>query len=195
MAIPVFWLGLVLQYFISYRLGWLPDSNYYSPGLPNPPYVTGFRILDSIIAGDWALMWDTILHLVLPVFCLTFITVASITRQMRSSMLEVLELDYIRTARAKGCNEKTVINKHAYRNALIPTVTIIGLDYAGLLSGAVLTETTFNLRGLGALVVQAINGIDYYVINGCVFLITIIFVLVNLFTDLLYGLIDPRIRY
>jgi peptide/nickel transport system permease protein len=110
-------------------------------------------------------------------------------------MLEVLEQDYVRTARAKGCKEKDVINSHARRNALIPTVTVIGLNFGGLLAGAVLTETTFNLHAIGELLVSAIQNTDYWVLNAIVFMTTITFIIINLITDLIYGLIDPRIRY
>ena len=133
--------------------------------------------------------------MILPVFCLSFITIASIVRQTRSSMLEVLEQDYVRTARAKGCTEKTVIHTHALKNALIPTVTVIGLNVAGLLGGAVLTETTFGLNGIGMLLVQSIVLVDYWVIDALVFVITLIFIFTTLVTDLLYGILDPRIRF
>ena len=131
----------------------------------------------------------------MPVFCLAFITIAGIVRQTRSSMLEVLQQDYVRTARAKGCREKNVIHKHALKNALIPTETVIGLNFAGLLSGAVLTETTFGIYGIGLTLVVAIEKQDYWVLNAVVFVITIIFVLTTLITDLIYGVLDPRIRY
>jgi len=110
-------------------------------------------------------------------------------------MLEVLEQDYIRTARAKGCREKEVINVHAQRNSLIPTVTVIGLGFAGLLSGAVLTETTFNLKGIGKLLIDSIRQSDYWVLNALVFIVTIIFVSINLIIDVIYAMLDPRIRY
>ena len=110
-------------------------------------------------------------------------------------MLEVLEQDYIRTARAKGCREKDVINTHARKNAMIPTVTVLGLSFAGLLAGAVLTETTFGLAGIGQLLVQAITNRDYWVLNGLVFFFAIVFVVANLVTDIIYGFLDPRIRY
>ncbi|MHA2131752.1 MAG: ABC transporter permease, partial [Promethearchaeota archaeon] len=134
-------------------------------------------------------------HLCLPVFCLSFVSLASITRQTRSSMLEVLEQDFVRTARAKGCVEKSVIHSHALRNALIPTVTVIGLSIAGLLGGAVLTETTFGLNGIGKLFIDSILLYDYWVLSALVFLITIIFVVANLLTDVIYAILDPRIRY
>lgn len=194
-SIPVFWLGLVLQLTLSYRLGLFPAIGYKDYTINDPPFLTGFRIIDSLVSGDWYMITDYLYHLALPVLCLSFITLASITRQTRSSMLEVLQQDYVRTARAKGCREKDVINKHAKKNALIPTVTVIGLNVGGLLGGAVLTETTFNLHGVGELLLRAIIDRDYYVINAIVFMVTIIFIAVNLFTDLIYAHLDPRIKY
>ena len=194
-SIPVFWMGMLLQYFISIQLGWLPAVGYKTSGIGNPPVITHFRIWDSLLTGNIHLLFDYLEHLILPVACLSFISLASITRQTRSSMLEVLEQDYVRTARAKGAKEKDVINTHARKNALIPTVTIIGMSFAGLLSGAVLTETTFNLNGMGNLLILAITNTDYWVLNGIVFLTTITFIIVNLGIDILYGFIDPRIRY
>ncbi|MFX0024961.1 MAG: ABC transporter permease [Candidatus Hermodarchaeota archaeon] len=194
-SIPVFWLGLILQYFIGYQLGWLPVYHFKDAGFVDPPQVTGFRIIDSLISGQWYLIGDYLVHLAMPVFCLAFIMLASITRQTRSSMLEVLQQDYIRTARAKGCREKDVIKKHARKNALIPTVTIIGLNVGGLLGGAFLTETTFNLFGVGNLLLEAITGRDYSVLNAIVVTTTLIFIVVNLFVDLIYAYLDPRIKY
>ncbi|MFX0138738.1 MAG: ABC transporter permease [Candidatus Hodarchaeota archaeon] len=194
-SIPVFWLGLLLQFFVSYRLGWLPAVGFKDLRYDDPPMVTGFRIIDSLISGQWYLIGDYLVHLVLPVFCLTFITLASITRQTRSSMLEVLQQDYVRTARAKGCKEKDVIRKHARKNALIPTVTIISLNIGALLGGAVLTETTFNLHGIGELLLNAIVQRDYYVLNAIVFMTTLLFIVVNLITDFIYAYLDPRIKY
>jgi len=194
-SIPVFWMGMLLQYFISIQLGWLPAVGYKTGGIGNPPVITHFRIWDCLLTGNIHLLFDYLQHLILPVACLSFISLASITRQTRSSMLEVLEQDYVRTARAKGAKEKDVINTHARKNALIPTVTVIGLSFAGLLSGAVLTETTFNLKGMGELLIKAIVNTDYWVLNGIVFLTTITFLVVNLGVDILYGFIDPRIRY
>lgn len=194
-SIPVFWLGLVLQLTLAYGLNLFPAVGYKTLTYDEPPFFTGFRIIDSLISGQWYIITDYLYHLVLPVLCLSFITLASITRQTRSSMLEVLQQDYVRTARAKGCREKDVINKHAKKNALIPTVTVIGLNIGGLLGGAVLTETTFNLHGVGELLLRAIVTRDYYVINAIVFMVTIIFIAVNLITDLLYAHLDPRIQY
>ncbi len=195
-AIPVFWMGMILQYIFAIRLNWLDATLYQSPSyITYQSNITGLRLLDSLLKGDFHIFTDTALHLILPVFCLSFISLATISRQTRSSMLEVLELDYIRTARAKGCTEKQVIYKHAWKNAQITTITIVGLSFAGLLGGAVLTETTFNLNGMGMLAIAAIRQQDYFLINASVFLMTIIFVLANLITDILYGIVDPRIRY
>ncbi|MHA1887423.1 MAG: ABC transporter permease [Candidatus Helarchaeota archaeon] len=195
-AIPVFWLGMILQYIFAIKLSWVDATLYQSPRyLLFKSDITGLRLLDSLLKGEFKVFWDTVSHLILPIFCLTFISLAGITRQTRSSMLEVLELDYIRTARAKGCTEKQVIYKHAWKNAQITTITIVGLSFAGLLGGAVLTETTFQLNGMGMLTIAAINAQDYFLINASVFLMTIIFVLANLITDILYGVVDPRIRY
>jgi len=194
-SIPVFWLGMMLQYFLGYRLDIFPAVGFKSAGIGDPTVITNFRIIDCILTGRIDLLFDYLYHLFLPIMCLSFITLASITRQTRSSMLEVLEQDYVRTARAKGCKEKDVINAHARRNALIPTVTVIGLNFGGLLAGAVLTETTFNLHAIGELLVSAIQNTDYWVLNAIVFMTTITFIIINLITDLIYGLIDPRIRY
>ena len=194
-AIPVFFLGMLLQYTLGYLIPIFPTTGYKNYRYIDPPFITGFRIIDALLGGYIYMIPDYLWHLVLPVFCLSFISLASIVRQTRSSMLEVLEQDYIRTARAKGCREKDVINTHARKNALIPTVTVIGLSFAGLLSGAVLTETTFGLAGIGQLLVQSIRNSDYWVLNGLVFFFSIIFVVINLVTDVIYGIIDPRIRY
>lgn len=194
-AMPIFWMGTLLQYFLTYQIDLFPAVHFKTPYFENPPFITGFRLIDSLLSGKIYLFTDALIHLVLPVACLSFITLASITRQTRSSMLEVLELDYIRTARAKGCIETDVIRTHALKNALIPTTTVIGLSFGGLLSGAILTETTFSLHGMGELIINAITRFDYYVINASVFLVALTFVIINLFMDILYGLLDPRIRY
>jgi len=194
-AIPVFWLGILLQYLLSIKLSLFPTIGISTPGYPDPPTITSFRLIDCLITGQFGLFIDTAWHYILPVFCLSFIQIAGITRYSRSSMLEVLELDYIRSARAKGCKERDVINKHALKNALIPTITIIGLRFGGVLSGAIMTETTFNLKGFGMLFVDAINNRDYFVINALTFMITFVFIIAVVLVDVLYAVIDPRIRY
>ncbi|TXT60395.1 MAG: putative D,D-dipeptide transport system permease protein DdpB [Promethearchaeota archaeon] len=194
-SIPVFFLGMLVQYYIAYVVDLFPATGYKSAGYVDPPFITGFFIIDAALTGNYYLIIDYLYHLALPVLCLAFITLAGIVRQTRSSMLEVLEMDYIRTARAKGCNEKDVINTHALKNALIPTVTLIGMNVATLLSGAVLTEITFGLVGMGSLLVKAITLKDYWVLNALVFIIAIVFTVSNLITDILYAYLDPRIRY
>jgi peptide/nickel transport system permease protein len=194
-AIPIFFLGMILQYSLGYLVKIFEPTGFLKAEYEYPPFVTGFMLIDSILSGRWYLVTDYLWHLCLPVFCLSFVSLASITRQTRSSMLEVLEQDFVRTARAKGCVEKSVIHSHALRNALIPTVTVIGLSIAGLLGGAVLTETTFGLNGIGKLFIDSILLYDYWVLSALVFLITIIFVVANLLTDVIYAILDPRIRY
>ena len=194
-ALPVFFLGMILQYTLGYQLSWFEPTGYLSAKFEDPQYTTGFIIIDALLSGEWYLIGDYLWHLILPVFCLSFIMIASITRQTRSSMLEVLEQDFVRTARAKGCKEKSVIHSHALRNAMIPTVTVIGMSIAGLLGGAVLTETTFGLTGMGKLFIDAILLYDFWVLSALVFLITILFITANLITDVIYAVLDPRIRY
>jgi len=195
-AIPVFWLGILLQYLLSIKLSLFPTIGIATPGYPDPPVtITSFRLIDCLLTGQFGLFIDTAWHYILPVFCLSFIQIAGITRFARSSMLEVLELDYIRSARAKGCKERDVINKHALKNALIPTITIIGFRFGSVLSGAIMTETTFNLKGFGMLFVDAINNRDYFVINALTFMITFVFIIAVVLVDVLYAVIDPRIRY
>jgi peptide/nickel transport system permease protein len=194
-AVPVFFLGMLLQFIFGFVFPIFPTTGHKNFIYPDPEFVTGFYIIDSLLAGEVYKIFDYLYHMILPVFCLSFITLAGITRQTRSSMLEVLEQDYVRTARAKGCKEKDVISTHALKNALIPTVTVIGLSFAALLTGAVLTESTFGLAGLGDLLISAIDLTDYWVLSAVVFLITLIFIFATLFTDLLYGILDPRIRY
>ncbi len=194
-SVPIFFLGMLMQFFIGYQVEIFPTVGYKQVQYADPPYITGFFLIDSLLGGYFYLFIDYLWHISMPVFCLSFISMAGIVRQTRSSMLEVLEQDYVRTARAKGCKEKDVIHTHALKNALIPTATVIGLNFASLLSGAVLTETTFGIYGIGLTLVDSIEKSDYWVLNAVVFVITIIFVLTTLITDLLYGILDPRIRY
>lgn len=201
-AIPSFWLAMLLQYFFGLILpNWtnnvfrLPISGFKDPTLWDPTRITGFRIIDCILTNEHVLLMDTLRHMILPDIIIIILSFAGITRQTRSSMLEVLEKDYIRTARAKGCEEKTVINKHALRNALIPsTTTIVGV-IMWLLAGTFLIETVFSYNGLGRAMVNAITYKDYWMINGVVIIIAIIVILGNLAMDVLYTIIDPRIRF
>ena len=165
-SMPNFWLGPLLIIVFSLKLGWLPVSG----------------------RGSLA-------HVVLPAITLGTAMAAILTRMTRASMLDVIQSDYITTARAKGVRESRVVLKHAFRNALIPVVTIVGLQIGGLLAGSIITETIFAWPGIGRLAIQAINARDYPLVQGCVLVIALGYVLVNFLTDLLYGLIDPRIRY
>jgi len=192
-SLPGFWLGLILILFFYYRLGWLPSGGQYDMFL-FPTRVTGLVLLDSVIAGEWNVFFNAIKHLILPTFILGYSSTASIARIMRASMLDVLHQNYIRTARAKGLPKKTVILRHALRNALIPVVTIIGLEFGGLLSGAVLTETIFSWPGLGRYIVNSLLTLDYPAISGGTIFIALIYSVVNLVVDILYAALDPRMR-
>jgi len=194
-AIPVFFLGMLMQYYLGHILNLFPSTGYKNFVYENPPIVTGFYMIDAVISGELYKIWDYLYHLIMPVLCLSFVTLASITRQTRSSMLEVLETDYVRTARAKGCKERDVINTHALKNAMIPTATIIGLNLAALLDGAVITESTFGLVGIGRLLIDSIVLRDYWVLNAVIFFITLLYVGTNLAIDMIYAMLDPRIRY
>jgi len=194
-AVPVFFLGMLMQFYMGHVLKWFPSTGYKNFIYEDPPTVTGFYIIDAVISGELYKIWDYLYHLIMPVLCLAFVTLASITRQTRSSMLEVLEMDYVRTARVKGLKERDVINTHALKNAMIPTATVIGLNLAALLDGAVITESTFGLVGIGKLLIDAISLNDYWVLNAVVFFITLLYVGTNLAIDMLYAILDPRIRY
>lgn len=195
-SLPVFVLALILQFIFYFHLGWFPYGNRISDQFIIEGFTkyTNFYLIDSLLNGRLDLFADVAWHLVLPALTLAFGTIAIITRMMRSSMLEVLGQDYIKTARSKGLPEKTVIRKHARRNALIPTTTIIGLAFGGLLAGAVLTETIFVWPGLGTWSVSALLQNDWASILGFTILIAIVYVLANLIVDVLYAYLDPRVR-
>lgn len=193
-SFPVFWLAIILIYLFAVVLGWLPPSGRLSVGTDLDP-VTGLYVLDSILRGNWPALRDAARHLLLPAVALGTIPLAITVRMTRSSMLEVLSQDYVRTARSKGVAERSVVNKHALRNALLPVVTVIGLSFGTLLSGAILTETVFSWPGIGRWVYDAISARDYPIIQGGILFIAFVFVIVNLLVDLSYALIDPRIQY
>lgn len=193
-SVPVFWLALILLYAFYARLGWVAGPGRLDPGWPPPPRVTGLYTIDSIVAGQWATLGNALSHLVLPSLVLGIFTSALISRVTRSSMLEVLSLDYVRTARAKGLREPLVITRHALRNALIPVVTVIGLSFANLLAGTVLTENIFAWPGIGRYAFQASTTLDFQAIMGVSLLIATIFVLINFIVDVLYFILDPRTR-
>lgn len=195
-SMPVYWLGLLLIYLFAVNLGWLPPSGRIGVDVGNAfRPITGFFILDSILRFNFAALGNVLSHLVLPAIALGTIPLAIIARITRSAMLEVLSQDYIRTARAKGLIERWVIMKHALKNALLPVITIIGLQFGTLLSGAILTETIFSWPGIGSWIYQGILNRDYPVVQGGVVFVSVTFVLVNLLVDLSYALFDPRIQY
>ncbi len=217
-SMPVFWLGLMLAYIFALALKGtpfqLPPSGRLSPGLITVPFyetwnlqltegtatftflnfISRMNILNGLLSSDFALVKDAVVHLILPAMALGTIPMALIARMSRSAMLEVLGQDYIRTARAKGLKQRAVVMKHAFRNALLPLVTVIGLSLGSLLGGAVLTETVFNLSGVGRILYDAITARDYGIVQAFTLVIAIFFVILNLVVDVSYAYLDPRIR-
>ena len=193
-SMPIFWWGLLLIILFSGILGWTPVSGRISLLYFIQP-VTGFMLIDTILAGEWGAFRSALAHLILPAICIGTIPLAVIARQTRSAMLEVLSEDYVRTARAKGLSPSRVIGLHALRNALIPVITVIGLQTGVVLGGAILTETIFAWPGIGKWLVDSISRRDYPSVQGGLLLIAMIVMVVNLFVDVLYGIINPRIRH
>jgi peptide/nickel transport system permease protein len=192
-SMPIFWLGLMLMYLFSVKLAILPMMGRFTMGLDYRS-VTGIVILDSLFTGDLSLFLNSLKHLIMPAFTLATIPMAVIARMTRSSMLEVISKDYIRTARAKGLSQGSVVFKHALKNAFLPIVTVIGLNFGLLLGGAVLTETIFSWPGLGRYVVDSLLARDYPAVQGCILLFAVIMVIMNLVVDMVYFYIDPRLR-
>jgi peptide/nickel transport system permease protein len=173
-TVPTFWVGILLIYFFSLKLGWLPTSGY------TPPNVD---------------FWLSTRKIIMPVFCLSLFSIASLTRQTRSSMLEVVGQDYIRTAWSKGLRERLIITRHTIKNAMIPVITILGMQVGMIFGGSVLIETVFNIPGMGKLLTSAVFNHDYQIVQAGVLIIALIVVLSNLIVDISYGWFDPRIRY
>lgn len=193
-SIPVFWLALMQQWVFAQELGWFPANGRQNSRDPVEA-ITYFYVIDTMIKMDFAKLVTTLKHLVLPSIALGTIPMAIIARMTRSSMLEVMNSDYIRTVRAKGSGQFLIIYKHALKNAMIPVLTVIGLQTGVLLGGAILTETIFSWPGIGRYIFEAINFRDYPVIQSGILVVAIIFVFINLIVDLLYTYIDPRIKY
>jgi peptide/nickel transport system permease protein len=216
-SIPVFVLGLLLAYVFAVLLKdtplALPPSGRLSPGVTVIPlavswgledltgvprvildFFSNMYIFNTLITGQWAAFVDASKHMILPAIAVGTIPLAIIARMTRSSLLEVLGLDYVRTARAKGLKERSVVVRHGMRNALLPVVTVIGLSLGAFLSGAILTETIFNLTGMGKTLFEAISGRDYIVVQGVTLVVAIAYLVVNLLVDVSYGFLDPRIR-
>ncbi len=193
-SMPIFWLGLMLNWFFAVQLGWLPSVTRLDAGI-QLQRITNLLVIDSILTANPEALVNSIKHLILPSVALATIPMAIIARMTRSAMLEVLGQDYVRTARAKGLVERVVIVRHALQNALLPVITILGLQVGLLLSGAVLTETIFAWPGIGRWLYLSILSRDYPIVQGMALLITVVFLVVNLLVDLSYALVDPRIRY
>jgi peptide/nickel transport system permease protein len=216
-SMPVFWLGLLLSYVFGYRLHWLPPSARLTVGIELKTiaetynlqftgavgtalnsilgFLSNLYVFDSIVTANPDALIDSIKHLILPSIALGTIPMSIVARMTRSSLLEVLGMDYIRTARAKGQHERVVLMKHAMKNAFLPIITVIGLQFGGLLAGAILTETIFSWPGMGRLVVERILARDYPTVQGAVLVIALLFVGLNLLVDVSYAYLDPRIRY
>jgi len=193
-SMPVFWTGILLLLVFGGILGWLPLGGILDTAL-SIRRITGMPVTDSVVQGNWPAVRSAAAHLVLPAVTLGSALMATIARMARSSMLDVLNLDYVRTARAKGVAEGVVVRRHALWNALLPVVTLVGLHLGLLLSGAVLTETIFALPGLGRLTITSVLARDYPVVQAVVVIGAVIFVVANLAVDVLYAWLDPRIRY
>jgi peptide/nickel transport system permease protein len=193
-ASPIFWTGLIALYVFYYVLEWAPGPGRIDTHLSYPPRVTGFLLVDSLLAGNREVFVSALGHIVLPALVLGWFIMGIVSRTTRAAVLDVLATEYVRTARAKGLGEAMVVGSHALRNALIPIVTIVGLNFASLLSGAVLTETVFAWPGLGRYAVTASTRLDYPAILGVTMLTAVIYLAVNLIVDVVYGVLDPRIR-
>jgi len=193
-SMPIFWLGLMLAWIFGVVLGLLPTGFRMNTSIVIPP-VTNLYLVDSLLAGDGEAFAATLRHLALPALALCTIPMAVIARMTRASLLEILSQDYIRTAESKGLPQRAVILRHAMRNALLPVMTVTGLQTGRLLAGAILTETIFSWPGIGLWIFEAIQARDYPIVQGATLFIATIFVAVNLITDLLYAVVDPRIRY
>jgi peptide/nickel transport system permease protein len=193
-SMPIFWLAMILIVIFFVNLGWLPFPGRLSPEVTIPA-ITGLVLVDSLLALNFGAFWDGLLHLIMPAIALGTIPMAVVTRMTRSSMLEVMNEDYVRTARAKGVIPWRVVSKHALRNAMLPTVTVIGLQVGLLMGGAVITETIFSWPGVGQIAYESIFRRDYAMIQGVVLYGATLFVLVNLLVDILYAVLDPRVRY
>ena len=192
-VVPVFFLAVLLKYVLSIWLGWFPTSGRQDARI-DATHVTGFYVLDGLLTREWDASWDALKHLVLPALALGSIPLAIIVRITRASVLEVVSEDHVRTAQAKGLARSVISRRHILRNALLPVSTTLGLQAGALLSGAVLTETVFSINGIGSYLFDAVNQLDYPVLQGFILFIALVYALVNLVVDVSYGLIDPRVR-
>jgi ABC-type dipeptide/oligopeptide/nickel transport system permease component len=193
-SMPSFWLAIMLILLLAGVLNLLPTSGRSTYGVAGPEQ-TGFYILDSMLQNNWRAVWDALSHIFLPALALGVNMLGILMRVTRSSILEVMNEDYIQTARAKGLRENKVVWRHVTRNALIPVITVVGLELGTLLSGSIIVETVFAWPGSGSLLITGLNARDYPLVTGVVMTYTAAFVLINLIIDALYAIVDPRIRY
>ncbi|MCA1292521.1 ABC transporter permease [Paenibacillus sp. alder61] len=195
-SVPIFWLGLLLITLFYSKLGWLPaPMGRISGGINPPTHITGLYVLDSLLSWDMIALKSSLHHLILPAICLSMGTMAIVTKMVRASMLEVIRQDFMRTAKAKGLSHGAVIYKHGLINSLIPSLTVIGLQFGALLGGAVITETIFVWPGIGNYVTESILSADYAPIQAMTLISAILYGFINLIVELLYGVLDPRVRY
>jgi len=194
-SMPVFWLGLLMLLLFYYLLGWLPGAGQLPYYMSRPPRITGLILIDSLISGRFDAFTSALRHMVMPALVLSFYGVAAISRITRSSMLDVLQEEYINTARAKGLREISVITKHALKNAMLPVSTIAGITYGRLLEGSVITETIFAWPGLGRYATNAFLSVDFPAVVGSTMLIALLYAVTNLIVDISYAYLNPKIRY
>jgi peptide/nickel transport system permease protein len=194
-SIPIFWLGIMFQMSLGANLGWLPVSGRLDAGMTPDTTITGLYTIDAILMRDWDLLKDALRHLVLPSLTLGLVLAGIFTRLTRANMLDVLEQDFITAGRARGLKERILVYKHGLRNAFIPIVTLLGLQFSLLLAGAILTETTFSWPGLGRLVVDRIFDRDFTTVQGSILFFAVLVAGGSLLVDIIYGFLDPRIRY
>jgi peptide/nickel transport system permease protein len=192
-SLPAFWLAILLQLFFGLRLGWFPISGRLAALMDAPPRMTGLYLIDSLLAGNWSTFGESLRQIILPAITLSFPAMATIMRFTRASLLEVLGQDYVRTARAKGAAERRVIVGHALRNALIPTITMIGLSFGWSMGGSVLVETVFDWPGIGLYATKSALSLDFMPIMGIALLYGLVFSLINIAVDITYGVLDPRV--
>lgn len=194
-SMPIFWLGLMLQIVFGARLGWLPVSGRLDPGMAPDRVITGLYTIDGLLTRDWALLASALRHLVLPSLTLGLVLAGIFTRLTRANMLDVLQQDFITAGRARGLSERVLVYKHGLRNAFIPIVTLLGLQVALLLAGAILTETTFSWPGMGRMIVDRIYDRDFATVQGGILFFAVLVAGTSLVVDVLYAFLDPRIRY
>lgn len=193
-SMPTFWVALFVFYLFFYKLGWFPSGGRLAPGVTPPGQITGMYTVDSLLHGQWGLFWDALDHLIMPGMVLALFTVGIVLRFTRASVLEVINNDYVRAARAKGLSEWTIIRRHVMRPALLSIITVTGLAFGSLLSGTVLVENIFSFSGLGQYTYISATNLDLPAITGVSIVVAIVYILINIGVDLLYSVLDPRIE-